>query len=68
VHIAATALVRSWWLNGALCAALIEKAVETIRHWQQRLAAARQSHTKKTRKRLRKMGINLKDLIRCKWP
>jgi putative heme iron utilization protein len=47
---------------------LIEKAVEAIRHWQQRLAAARESHIKRTRKKLRKMGIYLKDLIRCKWP
>ena len=68
VHVATTAVVRSWWLRGALCTALIEKAVETIRHWQERLAAARESHTKRTRKKLRKMGIYLKDLIRCKWP
>jgi hypothetical protein len=68
VHIAAAAVVRSWWLSGALCTALIEKAVEAIRHWQERLASARESHTKRTRKKLRKMGIYLKDLIRCKWP
>ena len=68
VHIAAAALVRSWWLSGVLRSALIEKAVEAIRHWQQRLAAARESHIKRTRKKLRKMGIYLKDLIRCKWP
>jgi hypothetical protein len=68
VHTAAAALVQSWWLNGELCTALIEDAAQTIRHWQERLAAARQSHIKRTRKRLRKMGIFLKDLIRCKWP
>ena len=68
MHTAAVALVRSWWLNGALCTALIEKAAETIRHWQQRLAAARKAHIKRTRRKLREMGIYLKDLIRCKWP
>jgi hypothetical protein len=68
VHVAAAALVRSWWLKGRLCAALIEAAVIEIRHKQQRLAAARKSHIKRTRKKLRKMGIYLKDLIRCKWP
>jgi hypothetical protein len=68
VHIAAAALVRSWWLNGALCAALIESAANEIRHWQQRILAARKSHVKRTRKKLRKMGIYLKDLITCKWP
>ena len=68
VHTAAAALVRSWWLKGALCTALIEEAVKAIRHWQQRIAAGRESHIKRTRKKLRKMGIYLKDLIRCKWP
>jgi hypothetical protein len=61
-------LVQSWWLKGALSTALIEQAAKDIRHWQQRLAAARKSHTKQTRRKLRKMGIFLKDLIRCKWP
>ena len=68
VHIAAAALVQSWWLNGALCTVLIEKAAKDIRHRQQRIAAARASHIKRARKKLRKMGIYLKDLIRCKWP
>ncbi len=68
VHIAVAALVQSWWLNGALCTALIEKAAKDIGHRQQRLAAARESHIKRTRKKLRKIGIYLKDLIRCKWP
>jgi hypothetical protein len=60
--------VRSWWLKGALCAVLIEEAAKTIQHWQRRLAAARKAHIRRTRKKLRKMGIFLKDLIRCKWP
>ena len=68
VHIAVAVLVQSWWLNGALCTALIEKAAQDIRHRQQRIAAARESHIKRTRKKLREMGIYLKDLIRCKWP
>jgi len=68
VHIAAAALVRSWWLNGALCTALIEAAAHEIQHWQQRIAAARKSHIKRTRRKLRGMGIYLKYLIHCKWP
>jgi hypothetical protein len=68
VHVAVTALVRSWWLNGALCTALIRAAVNEIEHWQQRIVAARKSHTKRTRRKLREKGIYLKDLIRCKWP
>ena len=68
VHIAAAALVQSWWLKGALCTPLIAKAANDIRHRQQRIATARKSNIKRTRKKLRKMGIYLKDLIRCKWP
>jgi hypothetical protein len=60
--------VRSWWLRGRTCAAEIEAAVNEIGHKQKRLAAARTSHIKQTRKKLREMGIYLKDLIRCKWP
>ena len=56
VHTAVAALVRSWRLNGALSTALIEEAVKLIHHWQQRNAAARESHSKRTRKRLRKIG------------
>jgi hypothetical protein len=51
-----------------VCAALIEEAAKEIQHWQRRIAAARKSHIKRTRKKLRKMGIYLKDLTRCTWP
>jgi hypothetical protein len=68
VHVAAAALVRSWWLSGALYRALIEAAATTIQHWQKRIVAARKSHIKRTRRKLREMGIYLKGLIRCKWP
>lgn len=68
VHTAVGALVRSWWLNGRASTALIEQTAREIQHWQQRIAAARKSHTKQKRKKLRELGIKLKDLIRCKWP
>jgi hypothetical protein len=51
-----------------LSAAWIEQAVRDIQHRQRRLVAARKSHIKQTRKKLREIGIYLKDLIRCKWP
>jgi len=60
--------VRSWWLSGRASTTLIEATAKTIQHWQQRIAATRKCHTKGKRKKLRKMGIYLKDLIRCKWP
>jgi hypothetical protein len=60
--------VRSWWLNGQASAELFKAAARVIQHWQKRIAMARKSHTKRTLKKLRKIGIYLKDLIRCNWP
>ena len=68
VHTAVGSLVRSWRLSGRASAALIEHTAKVIQHGQQRNAAARKSHIKRTRKKLRNIGIFLKDLIRCKWP
>ena len=47
---------------------MIADTARIIQHRQQRIAAARRSHIKRKRKKLRAMGIYLKDLIRCKWP
>ena len=67
VHAAVGALVPSWWLNGRASPKLIEHTAQVIQHWQQRNAAARTSHRKRTLKKLRENGIVLKHLIRCKW-
>jgi hypothetical protein len=61
-------LVRSWWLNGRASPTLIELTADKIQHWQQRNAIARECHHKRTRKKLRKIGVKLKEIIRCKWP
>jgi hypothetical protein len=68
VHTAVGALVRSWWLCGRASALPIEDTARCLGHWQQRIAAARKCHVKRTRKKLRQMGIYLKDILRCKWP
>jgi hypothetical protein len=68
VHAAVGALVESWWLCGRTSPRLIEHTAQIIQHWQQRNAAARTSHRQRTLKKLRKNGIVLKSLIRCKWP
>jgi hypothetical protein len=57
VHTAIGSLVRSWWLSGRASAALIEDTARIIQHWQQRIAAARKCHIKRTRTILREMGI-----------
>jgi SRSO17 transposase len=68
VHTAIGSLVRSWWLNGRASTRLIEHTASVIQRTQQRNAIARKSHIKRTHRRLRKLGITLKELIRCKWP
>jgi hypothetical protein len=45
----------------------VEKAVRKITWAQRRNAQARKSHTKRTRRRLRKRGIKLTELPRCRW-
>jgi len=68
VHTAVGALVRSWRLSDRASAALITATARTIQHWQQRNATARRCHIHRTRKKLQKLGVYLKNLIRCKWP
>jgi len=59
--------VPSWWHNGRASPKLIHHVASTTQHWQQRNAAARTSHRKKTLDKLRKIGITLNQTIRCKW-
>lgn len=68
VHTAVKALVRYWWLGGRVSEVRINHTVNVIRHWQERIANARKSHIKETRRKLRKLGILLKNVIRCNWP
>jgi hypothetical protein len=68
LHSALAALVRSWWLNGERTPRkVIEKIVKKLARTQRRNAAARKSHTKQTRRRLRELGIKLTELKRCQW-
>jgi len=68
VHLAVSALIRSWSLSRRASRRLIEKTARRIRYSQQRKAAARKSHYRRTLRKLREIGINIKNLIRCKWP
>lgn len=68
LHTAMAALVQSWGLESRKAAArLLEKAAKKINKQQQRNAASRRSHTKKTRQELRKLDIKLTQLPRCEW-
>lgn len=58
VHRAVSAVVRSWWLDGLAAQLLFQQAAEEIAYHQQRNAAARESHTRTTNKRLLARGIN----------
>jgi ribosomal 50S subunit-associated protein YjgA (DUF615 family) len=67
VHTAVGALVQSWWLNGRASPKLIEHIAECIHDTQQDNAKARKSHIKRTRRKLRQIGIKLTQLKRCCW-
>ncbi len=59
--------MQSWWLNGRASAKLIEHTAKCIQTTQQDNAKARKSHIKRTRRRLREIGIKLTQLKRCCW-
>jgi hypothetical protein len=68
LHTAMAVVVQSWWDNGhGPTDRLVEKTVRKIQTLQRRNAEARQSHTKKTRRKLRVLGIRLTGLARCGW-
>jgi len=62
------ALIQSWWLNELPASErLIEKTAKKIARTQKRQIQARKSHTKTTRNKLRRKGILLTELPRCRW-
>ena len=56
VHTAIAALIPSWWLDQQPSTKLLERTAAEIQRTQRRNAAARKSHTKRTRQRLRDVG------------
>jgi alcohol dehydrogenase YqhD (iron-dependent ADH family) len=68
LHTAMAVLVRSWWDNNRSASErLLQKTAKKITTIQRRKAQARKSHTKKTRRKLKKLGIRLSDLPKCNW-
>jgi hypothetical protein len=67
VHTAVAAVVQSWWLDNRASKQLYEQAAKEIARAQNRNAQARKSHTKTTRRKLRRLGIKLTEINRCIW-
>lgn len=67
VHVALSAIVRSWWLDGLAAALLFEQAAAEIAYHQTRNAAARESHTRSTNQRLLARGIDLTKTPAVTW-
>jgi len=67
VQTATGALVESWWLNGRATKELLARAARKIARDQQRNALTREYHTKRTRQKLRILGIKLTTTPRCAW-
>jgi hypothetical protein len=64
---AAAAVVQCWWLDGCAAKVLYAQAEQEITRNQERNAAARRSHVKATRRKLREIGIKLTQIKRCIW-
>ena len=68
LHTALAVLIRAWWQDDREASTrLVEKTARKITKQQQRKAAARKSHSKRTRRKLRELGIKLTELPRCTW-
>jgi hypothetical protein len=59
--------VQSLILGRRATARLLERTGKRIARAQRRNAAARRSHTKRTKRRLHAIGIRLTGLPRCQW-
>ena len=67
MHTAVAALIPFWWLNLSPPKKLLERTSAEIERAQRRDASSRKGHTKRTRRRLREIGIKLTELPRCSW-
>jgi hypothetical protein len=65
VHAAVDAIVQSWWLDRQSADTLINRVADRLQYHQQRNALARRSHTKTTKRDLRRIGIDVSTLKRC---
>jgi hypothetical protein len=62
------ALVRSWGISEPReVEKQLAKAAAKTKYTQRRIAQARKSHTKTTLKKLKRLGIDLAKLKRCRW-
>ena len=60
-------MIPFWWLSLSPPKMLLERVSAEIQRAQRRNAVARRCHAKRTRRRLRELGIRLTELPRCKW-
>ena len=67
VHTALAALIPSWWLSQRPSKKLLNRTARELPRTQVRIVAARKSHTKATRRKLRASGIKLSEVPRCTW-
>lgn len=65
VRTAVGAVVQSWWLDLDSAKTLRERTAKQLQYHQQRIALARKAHTKTTKRKLRRLGINVDHLKRC---
>ena len=65
VHAAVNALIDALPLPPKARRERLQHAASKLDYWQARNAAARRSHVKRRKKKLRQLGIRLSELPRC---
>lgn len=60
-----SAVVQAWSLDQVAATALFQRTADIIQYYQRRNEQARISHTKSTKRKLRRLGINLSTLKKC---
>ena len=60
--------MESLWLNATAAAVRFARTARRILWTQRRNRAARRSHIKTRREKLRALGIDLLSIQRCQWP
>ena len=61
------AMVPRWWLRERVPAKLLESTLKRMQDLQRDEAKARRSQIKRTRRKLREIGIKLTKTHRCRW-
>ena len=67
VHDAVAGLIPWWWRGSRVSTRFLETLAKEIQDTQRENAKSSRSHNKRTRRKLRELGIKLTRIERCRW-